>query len=221
MKYLVLISLLFLMACGKNGSNDQPVGTLSNPYSNPGAPNLYVYGDSISYGLTHPTYDELFTLDHGLNLVQKSIGGTSLFFWTQYAAIADYDTWAPNDIIMFAPGANDAILFENDTEYQSLYRQGIATILARFKASGSLVYFGTPNHSCNPNRFYGPDSILDTYAQINRDEFTKVNAQNIVLVDYAANFKPTADNTIDCYHPNVQGYQEMYKILQAVVRIVK
>jgi lysophospholipase L1-like esterase len=198
---LVLL-LLTLTHCGVNGT-----GVLS-----PVNGRLLVYGDSISQAFesTSPGYAVLVSASLSTTLVNNSIGGTSLFSANQYPALmqAQLDS---HDTIMFAPGVNDAILYGSDSTYPARYQDGLRQVLYRIHSLHIHAYIGTPNRTCDEQRFVS-NKIVDVFANINRQLVAELRDSNIQLIDYNARFNPSWENTIDCYHPNQQGYREMFKV---------
>lgn len=164
---------------------------------------LYVYGDSISHGWDDPSYPGLVACELGLELVNASVGGTSIEDPNQYPAIMAA-AWEPGSVIMFAPGVNDAILYGADAAHETLYRSHVSDILEKIKAGGFIAIFGTPVSSCDEGRF-GPNSFKAAYAALNRDLLDQANAPTVHLADYSASFTPSIGNTHDCLHPSMDG----------------
>lgn len=212
MKYLLV--LILITGCAKPKETAQT--------------NIYTYGDSITFGLSHPSWPEAVASQWGKNLIQNSHGGTSLFDKnaggeeTQYAMVMNAKPWEATATILWAPGENDAILHQADAAYLAQYRQGLLECLTKIHLAKVKAYIGTPNHNSDEPRF-GLNSVVDQYAQINRDLIAQLNDPNIVLIDFTPNFQPTFDQSLEYYarmntttgttldgiHPNVYGYSLM------------
>lgn len=191
---LLLFSLLLLTACTSPTNQIKP---------------LYVYGDSISAGLDHPTNYQSIANKMGWFLVNKSIGTTSMASLNQYQLIMyDSNLWEPNAVIMLSPGLNDAILNGADPTYESNYYGWMKGIIGVIHQRGLVGYIGTPNSNCDEARFIA-NSITAQYAQVNRDLVQQINDPNIKLIDYNKGFVPDWGNTLDCIHPNKLGYAQM------------
>jgi hypothetical protein len=203
MKNLLLISVLFLMACGSSSGNNQATGQTS----------LYGYGDSISAGGGWgDSYLDIISLAKGWFEINKSIGGTEMTDKNQMPLIM-YDCcsanrWQDNDVVFYSPGVNDSSINGLDQTYMTSYLNSLITFLTTQKNYSVKIYIGTPTHNCNEANS-SPNSTIDAYAALNRQAVKTANAPNVTLIDYNANFIPTAGNTIDCLHPNVTGYTQM------------
>ncbi len=198
MIYRVIISILIIINLG-----------CSKPL-NQSLTHLIVYGDSISYGLdtdVHPVYVEIIADYYGWNLEQKSVGGTDMSNVNQYTVIMT-DTWKPNTVIMYAPGVNDAILHGDSPEYLQYYHDMLRSILNKIHSNNIKAYIGTPIRNLDESRFVA-NSIIEKYAQINRDLVSNLNDPNIQLVDYNVGYSPASSIDIDGLHPNKLGYQAM------------
>jgi len=201
---------LSLCNCGKTTNNNQN--------------NLYVYGDSISYGLSSPSWPKIIASRLNMNMIQNSHGGTSVFDSNAQGDLPQYSilmnaTWESTAIVVWAPGVNDAILHGSDPTYQAQYQQGLIDVFTRLKQAKVKVYIGTPNHNANESRFVA-NSIVDQYATINRTvaaqfgfKLINFNQEFIPIWDqslsYDQEFNTTTGTTLDGIHPNVYGYQLM------------
>ncbi len=205
MKTLMMISMMTLLgctACGKPEALKAECAPDTGRY-------LYAFGDSIVAGFDRGGYPAYVACAKGLTLVNMAVGGTSIEFGNQYAMImAHQRNWAKGDVVIFAPGINDAILYQQTPAHVADYTTKVTAILAMMATREATVYFGTPNISCNETRF-GPNADMDSYAAINRTLFGAQAASNIHMVDFNSDFQPTWTNTHDCIHPNATGNKEM------------
>lgn len=206
MKKLLVLTFL-LAACG------QQANTTITP--------LYVYGDSISAGGTYGyTYTDIIAAANGWFEVNKSIGGTELTSPNQYSLIwwdsVISNRWEPNAVVMFTPGVNDSGLNGSDPAYLATYTTDMNKIMTYITTKGVKAYIGTPTTHCN-EAHWGVNAEAP-YADINTQAVISSNNPNIILVDYYSKFVPTTDNTVDCLHPNILGYQQMAQIYFNTVR---
>lgn len=195
MKYqLILISLL-LTSCGKNGDTRT---------------RLYVYGDSISAGLDHPSWPELIATNYNYALVNHSVGGTAIE-WSNQAPLMLTESFIPGSVIAFSPGVNDAVLFQQDPTHIQLFKDYIHQVVTRLATLPVRAYIGTPiQHATYSDSHFGPNADVNAYATIIRDELATTNANNVTLVEFNTCFIPTVNNTLDGLHPNAIGYNDMY-----------
>ena len=207
MKKLLLIpALLLATACATNE------GT---------ATYVYTYGSSITAGMVHPNYAEQFAQAVGLTFpIEKAYGATSLFQGNAQGAPDQYntimgDTWSSRSIVLWDAGINDAIINGDDAAYEAKFTQGVQDVINHFEKSGVKVFVATPNHNCNEARF-GTNELMDKYGAIVKKLVSEKNNANIVLVDFGDEFNPTTSNTVDCIHPNVEGYKQMASVLQEI-----
>ena len=206
MRYLTLIASLVLMACGSTNTID-----IQTP--------MYVYGDSISAGLSMPNYVDDIAATMNLFVVNKAIGGTYMTSPNQYMFIVwDWgNAWQAGSYVIFGPGHNDATVMDIDgtnTTYQELYAQDLTTIVQDMSGKPIHGFISTPIFTCDTgsNNSAQANAAIAIYAQINRDVVAKVNASNVTLIDFNMKFTPTMDTTIDCTHPSVLGNQQMAQI---------
>lgn len=209
MTVLAMTVLMGCSACGK------PAASLPSECAPDNGHFLYIFGDSITYGLDGNSYADMYGCAKGYRVVNMAVGGTSIEFGNQYAMImAHQRNWLPGDLVIFSPGENDAVLYAHDAAHVADYQSKMTDILAIAATKQTRVIIGTPNYSCDEPRF-GPNSDRDIYANITRNLITAQAASNIKLVDFTALYTPTAIGTYDCLHPNAVGNHEMAAILEA------
>lgn len=166
---------------------------------------LFVFGDSITAG----SYPSMVACQTGRELVNVSIGGTSIEFANQYSMIMIHQrNWAAGDAVLFAPGVNDGILYAQAPAHVALFTQYVSDIVAMAALHEAVFYIGTPIRSCDEARF-GSNSNSEVYAEITRAAVDARRASNVRLIDFRAAFTPTVENTQDCLHPNETGNGEM------------
>jgi hypothetical protein len=218
MRYEVILISAVGVACiaaGLSGCTSVEEKALSAQFSNHNCKpkdgrKLYVYGDSVSHGWDVPSYPGIVACRLGLELVNASIGGTSIESNNQYPKIMG-DSWESDAVVMFAPGVNDAILYDLDPVHLALYELSLVNILNKALVSGNLFILGTAVNSCDEERFE-PNSTKQVYADLNRKLHAAAGSDRIHLADYGALFAPSRSNTHDCLHPNPTGNYELAEI---------
>lgn len=209
MKYLLLICLwLTMVGCGSS----------SGQYTSAPFIPLYVYGDSISAGGgIGDGYPDIIAKERGWYEINKSIGGTEMDSPNQYNLFL-WDCCSTKRMedgakVMFTPGVNDSNNV-NTPGYIATYTNDLTFLLQNIAQRNATVYIGTPTHHCNEAMWGANASGVDVFAAINRQVVANISASNIILIEYNQNFVPTTSNTIDCLHPNIQGYTEMAQIFE-------
>lgn len=180
---------------------------------------MYIYGDSISAGIPDglPNYPERVACREGLDLVNRSIGGTKITDANQGPLILS-DNWEDDAVIFFSPGVNDAILMGVDPVHLQTYRGTLQAVLDRVMTTGNVGYFGTPVSNCDPARFVS-ENVLLNYVNINMELITKATNQSsrIHFLDFHANVIPSMNSTVDCLHHNTEGSRRMANYVFSII----
>lgn len=190
---------------------------------NTGVRPIYVYGDSIDKGgIPGDSYGDIISSQFGWYEVNLAIGGTELTSPNQYPSIM-YDCcaagmWAQNSFVFYKPGVNDSGINGNDPAYEATYLGDLINMIQYVaKYTPTVTFFlGTPTQHCQTGPLtLGDNTNVDLYAALNRQAVQTVNAPNVKLIEFNQTWAPTTNNTIDCLHPNVQGYTELANIFLA------
>ncbi len=197
--FAVGLMIIFLTGCGS---------------VQPGVPQAYIYGDSITAGVGLPkSWAVLGANQMGFsNPTNKSIPGTNISYPNQYPTImVDSARWAQGSIIIYSPGQNDCMGGEaHALEFKKDLHNIIQTVINRGNVK---LYLGTPYR--NVSELSGAlNANIDEYAQITRDLVTESNSSNIVLIDFNKYYQPTIQTNPenDLVHPGPLGTEEMLNL---------
>lgn len=223
MKSLVLIPILFLMACGQTqqqlSSESEEQEKFDTCYDNvltSNTPNdIQVFGDSHASGFA--AYDPSarcgLTSGYAIPLSQmahrpldnKAIGGTEIT--SQLYMVQTYGTRNTAVKVLMA-GFND-VTFSTPMD---TFKTDLTEIIIIMSQYSDHVYIGTPPYYIS--KF--PHSVTDQYAQAVRDTVSSLNLNNVTLVDITKNFTPdSTTQAVDNIHFNTVGSGEIASLFFA------
>jgi len=220
MKYVVVLSFIFLVAC-ETPSTDKSTASPVNPNpTQPQAPvssiTLFVYGDQLAL-----PYVNALASRTGYQVIDKTIhNGTLSMNYTNLM----HDNWGPDDIVFLSPGVMEGLNCPTCTTTGTMwtnYRTDLHAVVNRLISLNQKTIMASPLQSCKAWLHTGDVGIytaLDEYHAV-LDTTPSIPANFLMpILTVNPGYVPTSATTeTDCLTPTSASDQSIATIIQGVL----